>query len=76
MKIENARVDLTSIDDVLILCKASNSERADRKQAGKPPHPIDSGVVWSFFEDVDKHLRRVWWDPENALSRGRIIGRP
>jgi hypothetical protein len=76
MKMETARPELTDIDEVFILCKATNSERERRKKERALPHEIDRAVVWDLFREVDRHLRKIWWDPANALKNGRIIGRP
>lgn len=76
MKMEDARPELTDINEVFILTKASVSDRGRQKANKLPTHIIDSDVVWSLFLMVDRHLRAIWWDPASALKRGRIIGRP
>jgi len=76
MKMKSARPELTAIDEVFILCKATNSEREKRKRENISPHEIDRVVVWGLFQDVERHLRKIWWNPANALKNGRIIGRP
>lgn len=75
MKIDDASPELTDIDEVYILCKASNSDRVARAKGGHPPHPIDQKLVWDLFTFVEKHLRRQWWSPAESLGRGKIINR-
>ncbi|MDB5052313.1 MAG: Bpu10I restriction endonuclease beta subunit [Bacilli bacterium] len=76
LKMEDASPELTDIDEVYILCRAKNSERESNKRNGLPPHKLDPDLVVDLFYMVEKHLNRIWWDPENALQRGKIIGRP
>jgi hypothetical protein len=76
MKMETAYPELTDIDEVFILCKATVGERTSQKKKGLPPHEIDEDLVVELFHMVERHLNRVWWNPKEALSRGRVIGRP
>jgi hypothetical protein len=76
LKLEEAHPELTAIDEIFVLCRASVGERSQYRRARRDPHDIDSTVVYELFEMVHRHLRQVWWSPNDALNRGRIIGRP
>ncbi len=76
IKMGKAHPELTDIDEVFILCKKKNSEREKFKKENKPPHPLHTKVALDLFDMVKKHLNRLWWAPEMALKRGRIICRP
>nr|CAA74999.1 Bpu10I restriction endonuclease beta subunit [Bacillus pumilus] len=76
MKMDQAYPELTDIDEVFILCKASVGERTALKKKGLPPHKLDENLMVELFHMVERHLNRVWWSPNEALSRGRVIGRP
>ena len=76
MKMDDAYPELTEIDEVFVLCKARNSERQEFEKKNLPPHPIDSKLVQDLFSMVKRHLNRIWWSPDEALRRGRIICRP
>lgn len=76
MKMEDAYPELTDIDEVFILTKMSNSERLRQRQQGGAIHDICEDLVQELFRMVRRHLRRVWWSPSDAISRGRVIGRP
>lgn len=77
LKMDKAVVpEYTDISEIFILCKAKNSERSIRRNAGLPPHDIDSDLVWQLYQLVLGHLRAIWWDPQTAVERGRIINRP
>lgn len=76
MKMDEAFPELTDIDEIFILCKASNSEREKFKKEKQPPHSIDENLIVELFEMVKKHFRKKWWNPEEALKTGRVINRP
>jgi hypothetical protein len=76
LKMDDAYPELSKIDEVYVLCKASNSERADRMKIGQPPHEIDAGLIWDLYKMVRKHLNSIWWSPDDALERGKLINRP
>ncbi|PFA50308.1 hypothetical protein CN391_18215 [Bacillus anthracis] len=76
MKMDDAFPELTDIDEVFILCKASNSEREQLRKEDKPPHLLDEDLVVELFEMVKKHFNKRWWNPEDALRSGRVINRP
>lgn len=76
LKLEASQPELTDIDEVFVLCKASNAQRLERSRAGEPVHPIDGKLVVELFEMVHRHLNRIWWKPEDALKAGRVIHRP
>lgn len=72
MKMEDAYPELTDIDEVFILTKEANSSR-DKK---KPPHPLQPDLIYDIFQICQRHLNKIWWSPEEALLRGRVINRP
>jgi len=76
MKMSDAAPELTDIDEVYILCKAKNSDRERKKRLGEPPYDIDAELIIDLFNRVNKHLNSIWWNPENAVERGKIINRP
>ena len=76
IKMDEAYPELTHIDEVFILCKATNSARLENRAKEIEPHPIDAELIVDLFQMVKCHFNRIWWDPQNALDRGRIIGRP
>jgi hypothetical protein len=76
MKMDQAYPELTDIDEVFILCKASVGDRTLQKKKGLPPHKIDENLMVELFNMVERHLNKLWWDPKEALNRGRVIGRP
>lgn len=73
MKMESATPELTDIDEVYILCKATVGERLN---GAKGIHKIDAVLIKDLVDEVKTHIKRIWWDPENALVNGRIINRP
>lgn len=76
LKMDEASPELTDIDEVFILCKAMNSEREKFKRENLPPHQLDENLIIDLYNRVHSHLNRLWWEPEEALKRGKIIGRP
>lgn len=76
MKMDDAYPELTDIDELFILTKASNADRLRFRGECCPPHPISPDLIRVVFEMVSNHLNKIWWSPEDALVRGRVIGRP
>ena len=76
MKMDEASPELTDIDEVYILCKAKNSERLRRSQNNLPPLNIDGTLIADLFSRVRYHLNSIWWNPDDAISNGKIIRRP
>jgi len=74
MKMDDAYPELTDIDEVFILTKQSNAARL--RQKSSTPHPICEDLMLDIFHHVSTHLNKIWWSPEDALVRGRIINRP
>lgn len=74
--VKTASPELTDISEIYVLCKAENGARKKRRTAGEGPHPIHADVVVDLFHRVIGHLRSVWWDPDTALERGKVISRP
>lgn len=73
MKMETATPELTSIDEVFVLCKATVGERT---KSGANIHDIDSKLVGEIVSQAKEHLTDTWWDKETTLSVGKIINRP
>lgn len=76
MKMDEATPELTDIDEVYILCRARNAERERRKKNGELPLDIDATLIRDLIGRVDRHLKAVWWSPDDAVSAGKIIRRP
>ncbi|SDA14869.1 Bpu10I restriction endonuclease [Nitrosospira sp. Nsp18] len=76
MKMDEAYPELTDINEVFILTKKSNSHRLKSRNSGAEPHVICSDLIQDIYNMAASHLNKIWWSPEDALSRGRVIGRP
>ena len=76
MKLEDAQPELTNIDEVFVLCKATNSDRLSRKRRDAAPHIVHSDLVIDLYNMVSRHINAIWWQPEDALDTGKIINRP
>lgn len=76
MKLKNEQPELTDINEIYILSKASNSEREQAKKAGRQPHDIQVDLIEDLFNKVKGHLNSIWWSPDKALTTGKIINRP
>jgi hypothetical protein len=76
LKLEVSQPELTDIDEIFVLCKASNAQRLEHRRLGQPLHPIDATLILELYNMVRSHINRVWWSPENALKDGKIINRP
>jgi hypothetical protein len=68
--------ELTEISEIYVLCRAKNGDRKKRRDQGQPPHDIHSDLICDLHKRVLGHLRSVWWDPDSALTSGRVIQRP
>lgn len=68
--------EVTDIAEIFVMCKADNASRAKRKALDEPPHAVHVDVVQSLFNMVVGHLKAIWWDPDTALERGKVISRP
>lgn len=76
MKMECAYPELSDIDELFVLTRATNSERAEKQRKKEKPHELGEDLIIDIFFMILKHLEKIWWAPDKALSRGRIIGRP
>jgi hypothetical protein len=76
MKMDDAFPELTDIDEVFILTKASNADRLKHSAKNDLLHAVHSDLVVDIFFAVARHLNRIWWSPEDAVQRGFIISRP
>ena len=41
--------------------------------SGFVARPIGADLVWDLYQRVRGHLDRVWWDPQSALTRGKVF---
>lgn len=76
MKMSDASPELTDIDEVYILCKAKNSDRERRRDNHEEPFQIDGNLILDLYHRVDRHLKAIWWNPDDAVANGKIINRP
>lgn len=76
MKLKDEQPELSDINEVYILCKASNADRLQKRKDNKLPHSIDNELVIDLFNKVNGHLKSIWWSPDKALITGKIINRP
>lgn len=76
LKMSDATPELTDIDEVYILCKAKNSDRENRTKKHLPPYDIDANLIIDLYKRVVRHLNAIWWNPEDAVTNGKIICRP
>ena len=56
--------------EVYVLRKQRNS---DRLTDDFVPNPISTKLVLDLHQQVATHLRRIWWDPESALTTGKLF---
>jgi hypothetical protein len=75
LKLKDSHPELTDIDEVYVLCRESNADRLKKQKAGQDITPINEDLILDIFNLVSKHLNRVWWQPENAISQGKVINR-
>lgn len=73
LKLDKASPELSVIDEIYILRRQRNLERSHINQKINPIYP---DLVWSLYEDVMAHLRKVWWDPQSGLTSGRVFNLP
>ncbi|MDB4734469.1 Bpu10I family restriction endonuclease [Akkermansiaceae bacterium] len=73
LKMDHASPEISLIDEIYILRKQRNS---DRLSADFTPNPIDDTLIWEIYDGTLRHLQKVWWNPDSALTNGRAFGRP
>ena len=76
MKLKDEQPELSDINEIYILCKASVSERLETRKQGAKPHIIQEDLIIDLFNKVKCHLNSIWWSPDKALTTGKIINRP
>jgi hypothetical protein len=76
MKLKDEQPELSDINEIYILCKASNAERLKFKKEKKSPHSIDENLILDLYNKINGHLNSIWWSPDKALETGKIINRP
>lgn len=70
LKMDDAAPELSRIDEIYILRKQKNSDRLGKDFV---PNPIDAALVVDIYQSVLRHLTRVWWDPQSALTTGKAF---
>jgi len=70
LKMDQSTPELSRIDEIYILRRQRNSAR---NAPGFVPLPIGADLVWDLYQRVRLHLERVWWDPDSALTRGKVF---
>jgi len=73
LKMDDAAPELSRIDEIYILRKQKNSERIS---AGFVANPIYPDLVVEIYRQIQRHLSRVWWDPQSALTTGKAFNFP
>ena len=76
MKLKDELPELSDINEIYILCKASNSDRLKNRKEGLNPHKINEDLIIDLFNKIKGHLNSIWWQPSRALETGKIINRP
>ncbi len=69
---------LTDIDNVYLLRKTKRlpfEKRSDivAVTAQRRNHPVDPGVVWHFTQELGAFISATWYDPADALRKGRFV---
>ncbi len=70
LKMDDASPEMSVIDEIYILRRQKNSERLADDFV---PNPIYSDLVIHIYQKCITHLKRVWWDPESALTEGKVF---
>ena len=70
LKMDDASPELSVIDEIYILRRQKNSERL---QEGFQQNPIYSDLVICLYAECLRHLKRIWWDPQSALTVGKVF---
>lgn len=73
LKMDDAAPEMSRIDEIYVLRKQRNSERLAENFT---PKPIDASLVIDIYRQVQRHLSRVWWDPQSALTIGKAFNVP
>ena len=73
LKMDDAAPEMSRIDEIYVLRKQRNSERLAENFI---PKPIDASLVVDIYRQVQRHLTRVWWDPQSALTVGKAFNVP
>lgn len=73
LKMDDASPELSRIDEIYVLRKQRNSERLAE---GFVPNPIYGELVVEIYRQVQRHLNRVWWNPQSAITNGKAFNFP
>ncbi|MDZ5458018.1 Bpu10I family restriction endonuclease [Azohydromonas lata] len=73
LKMDDAAPEMSRIDEIYVLRKQRNSERS---ALNFTPKPIDAALVIDIYRQVQRHLSRVWWNPQSALTTGKAFNVP
>lgn len=70
LKMDDCSPELSRIDEIYILRRQRNLERG---HTGFTPNPIYGDLVWDLYQKIVRHLRRIWWNPDSALTDGKLF---
>lgn len=70
LKMDDCSPELSRIDEIYILRKQRNLERGHE---GFIPNPVNDDLIWDLYQRVVKHLCRIWWNPNSALTTGKLF---
>lgn len=70
LKMDNASPEMSLIDEIYVLRRQRNS---DRSADGFVPNPIYADLIIHLYDQCIRHLRKVWWNPESALTDGKVF---
>lgn len=73
LKMDEGLPEASMIDEIFILRRQRNLERL---HTGFTPNPIYPDLIKNIYDDAVDHLKRVWWDPQSALTEGRVFNFP
>jgi len=73
LKMDDASPELSRIDEIYVLRKQRNSERLVN---GFVPNPIYGDLIVEIYRQVQRHLNRVWWNPQSAITNGKAFNFP
>ena len=71
LKMDDCRPELSAIDEIYVLRRQKNSERISNTFSA---NPIYADLIVDIYTTVLAHLKRIWWDPDSALTTGKLFG--
>ena len=70
LKMDNASPEMSLIDEIYVLRRQRNSERLADDFV---PNPIYADLIVHLYQQCVRHLRKVWWNPQSALTDGKVF---